>query len=387
MSKIKIARIVTVPIAFVHIRAFILYLKKRPDVELQLISSDGLYRDTLKKDLDVDINILTIPREISLWEDIKSLFNLISYFKKQQFSIIHSSTPKAGLLTAIAGIFFPRTVRIHTFTGQRWATLTGPLRKLLMWLDTLIIKVNTQCYADSPSQIEYLISEGVAKPGEVKCINLGSYGGIDTNRFDNTKYPDARMNVLKEINATEENVIVLYVGRMTRDKGIEELIDGFQLANSECPQLRLILVGPYEAEVDFIKNESIEKIKADKNIFQLGFKSNPEHYFTAADMFCLPSYREGFGTVVLEAAACKLLTVGTRIPGLVDSVVDGVTGLLVEKKNVVDLKNALVKLALDKDLRIKFSENARTRALQEFDSTFMAKLQWDEYERLLKKRS
>jgi glycosyltransferase involved in cell wall biosynthesis len=387
MKKIKIARIVTVPIAFVHIRAFILYLKQHPDVDLQLISSDGIYRDTLKKELDVDVNILTIPREISLKEDLKSLKNLLSLFKKSQFSIIHSSTPKAGLLTAIAGFFFPGTVRVHTFTGQRWATLTGFLRTLLKLLDRLIIKLNTQCYADSPSQIEYLISEGVAKRGEIKCINLGSYGGIDINRFDNTKYPEARSNLLKEINAIEEDVIVLYVGRMTRDKGIEELIEGFQIANLECSHLRLVLVGPYEAEVDFVKDETIKKIANDKNIYQLGFRANPEHYFSGADLFCLPSYREGFGTVVLEAAACNLLTIGTRIPGLVDSVVDNTTGILFEKKNVMELKDTIVKLAKDKNLRNYLSNNARERARKEFDSNMMAKLQWEEYMRLLKKDS
>lgn len=386
MKKIKIARIVTVPIAFVHIKAFLRFLKSQ-NAEVVLVSSKSKYEEIIQNELDMQIAPIEISREISLINDIKSLWALIIFFRKNKFDIIHSSTPKAGLLTAVAGFFFPETVRVHTFTGQRWATLTGFLRTLLKWLDRLIIKLNTQCYADSPSQIEYLISEGVAKKGEVKCINLGSYGGIDINRFDNTKYTDARANLLKEIGATEEDVIVLYVGRMTRDKGVEELIDSFQQANLEYPHLRLVLVGPYEAEVDIINHESIKKISLDKNIHQLGFKSNPEYYFSGADMFCLPSYREGFGTVVLEAAACNLLTIGTRIPGLVDSVVDNVTGLLVEKKNVTQLKDAIVRLAKDKNLRTQFSHNARERARKEFDSNLMARLQWEEYERLLKKRS
>lgn len=243
MTKIKIVRIVTVPIAFVHIRAFLQYLKKREDVEVTLASSDGLYRDTIKKELNMDIDILNIEREIKIKEDLKSLINLIFFFFKNKFTIIHSSTPKAGLLVALAGLFSPGAIRIHTFTGQRWATLNGKLRTILKCLDRLIIKLNTQCYADSQSQIDYLVSEGVAKPGEVKCINLGSYGGIDINRFDNQKYPEARSQVLKEINASENDILVLYVGRMTRDKGIEELIDAFQLANKTVAQLKLVLVG------------------------------------------------------------------------------------------------------------------------------------------------
>lgn len=387
MNKIKIARIVTIPEAFVHIRAFLKYLKNKPNVELKLVSSDGKYRTVLNETVGIDISPLYISRDISLLNDVKSLCKIFIFFVKNNFTIVHSSTPKAGLITALAGALFPNMIRIHTFTGQRWVTLSGFKRSLLKILDRLIIKLNTQCYADSPSQIEYLISEGVAKSGEVKCINLGSYGGIDINRFDNTKYPDARLNLIDELQIDNQAILILYVGRLTRDKGIEELVDAFQEACLELKNLELILVGPYEAHLDAISETSLKKIKNDKKIHQLGFKTNPEFYFSAADIFCLPSYREGFGTVVLEAAACSLLTIGTKIPGLVDSIVDKETGILVEKKSVSELRDAIIKLALDKDLRKELSLNARERARKEFDSDYMAKLQWEEYERLLKKRS
>lgn len=386
-QKIKICRIVTVPIAFVHIRAFIRFLQQQPNVDLKLISSDGLYKDVLKKDIDVDIEIHPISREISLKNDFRSLIDLFFVFRKNKFSIIHSSTPKAGLLVAIAGFFYPSSVRIHTFTGQRWATLNGPMRSLLKFLDRLIIKLNTQCYADSPSQIDFMIAEGVAKTGEVKCINLGSYGGIDISRFDNDKHQDAREIVLKEINGSNKDILILYVGRMTRDKGVEELIAAFEKAQLVVPNMRLVLVGPYEAEVDAVEASTLEKVKAHPRIDHLGFKTNPELYFSAADVFCLPSYREGFGTVVLEAAACGLMSIGTRIPGLVDSIAENETGLLVEKKNIEDLKEKLIYIAKNPELRKKLSAQARLRARAEFDSDYMARLQWEEYQRLLKMRS
>lgn len=388
MKQIKIARIVTVPIAFVHIKAFLLFLKNKPEVSVELISSDGLYRDVIKRDLNLDINILPIKREISLFSDLRSLFDLIMKFFSEDYQIIHSSTPKAGLLVAIAGIFFPRAIKIHTFTGQRWATIKSkPLKGLLKKLDWLIIKLNNQCYADSHSQIKFLISEGVALENEIKCINLGSYGGIDTTRFDNLLYPDAHVKLCSEIKCSADSVLFLFIGRLTKDKGVEELILAFELAQKKMNNIELVLVGPFEAEVDQLTEEVFKKIQINRNIHQLGFKSNPEFYFSGSDVFCLPSYREGFGTVVLEAAACEVMTIGTRIPGLVDSVVDGETGLLVELKNIQELSQAMIRVVEDKELRLKLSRNAKVRASKEFDAKYLARLQWEEYIRLLKKHS
>jgi glycosyltransferase involved in cell wall biosynthesis len=387
-KKISIARIVTIPEAFVHITSFLKYLNNNTEVDLTLVSSDGKYRKVLIEAVGKDITPISISRDIELWNDLKSLFALTVFFIKKRFTIVHSSTPKAGIITALAGMWFPQMIRIHTFTGQRWANLSGFKRELLKLIDRLIIKLNTQCYADSQSQIEYLIAEGVAKSGEVLCINRGSYGGIDINRFDNAKYPEARKNLLNEININDDSkIIILFVGRITRDKGIEELISAFQEAYQENQQLELVLVGPYESHIDAISEHTLKQISEDKNIRHLGFKTKPELYFSGADIFCLPSYREGFGTVVLEAAACNLLTIGTRIPGLVDSVVDNETGILVDKKDIKQLKEAILKIANDQTLRLKLSSNARIRARKEFDANYLVQLQWQEYQRLLKMRS
>lgn len=386
MKKIKIARIVTVPIAFVHIKAFLRFLKNK-DVDVSLISSKGIYEDVLLKEVGLPIIPLEIPREISLKRDLISLWNLINLFRKSDFDIIHSSTPKAGLLSALAGVLSPKTIRIHTFTGQRWATVKGPLRRLLKFLDKVIIRLNHQCYADSPSQINYLKAEGVARGGEVICLNKGSYGGIDCERFNNERFPQARQDILSELNLSSDAVLVLFVGRVTKDKGIEELVRAHILATKINSKIKLIIIGPFEPELDIIDSEILDIIKNDPSIFQLGFRSDVEKYFSGSDLFCLPSYREGFGTVVLEAAACELMTVGTRIPGLVDSIVDGETGVLVSLKNTEELKDAILSLAHDDKRRKELSIKAKKRARTDFDSQVMAQLQWAEYERLIKKHS
>lgn len=386
MEKIKIARVVTVPVAFVHIKAFAHFLKGQ-NAELTFISSRGMYEDVIKKELGIDIVPIEIRREIHPLKDITSLWNLIIYFRKNNFHIIHSSTPKAGLLVAVAGLFIPGTIRIHTFTGQRWATIKGPLRRLLKLLDKLIILLNRQCYADSPSQVRFLEQEGVAKENQVLCLHKGSYGGIDCNRFNNEKFPKGKAELLNSLSLKSDSIIVLFVGRVNRDKGIEELVKAFLSAREKNSKLEFVIVGPFELEHDAVAPEILALISNTSSIHHLGFKSDPERYFSSADIFCLPSYREGFGTVVLEAAACGLPTIGTKIPGLVDAVVDGETGILVELKNISELETAILNLANDSELRSRLGANARKRAREDFDSEFLARVQWNEYLRLLKKDS
>lgn len=383
LKKISIARVVTVPIAFVHIRAFLKFLKTQ-NASVVLISSVGIYQDVVKNELGMDIENIEISRDINLKKDFRSLWVLIKYFRKNQFDIIHSSTPKAGLLVAIAGLFCPRSIRIHTFTGQRWATLKGPFRLLIKFFDKLIIALNKQCYADSPSQIEFLKKEHVTKNDRVKCLHKGSYGGIDCKRFDNERFPDARKELENELQINENSVIVLFVGRVTRDKGIEELVQAFVLACEQNTNIQLVIVGPFEPELDSIDPLVLDIIRAHASIHQLGFKPDPERYFSGSDIFCLPSYREGFGTVVLEAAACSIPTIGSRIPGLIDSIVDGETGILVELKNIEQLKWAILSLAADRTKRKQLGINAKRRAREDFDSDFMARVQWEEYLNLLK---
>ncbi|MFA6238887.1 MAG: glycosyltransferase family 4 protein [Bacteriovorax sp.] len=386
LKKIKIARVVTVPIAFVHIKAFLKFLKTK-EVEVVLVSSEGSYRDVIKNETGLDIVPIEISREINLLKDLKSLWNLIKFFRQNKFDIIHSSTPKAGLLVAIAGIFSPDTIRIHTFTGQRWATVRGGFRRLLKFLDKLVIFLNKQCYADSPSQIEFLKMEGVAKGNQVQCLHKGSYGGIDCERFNNEKYPSAREQILSELKISTDSILVLFIGRVTRDKGVEELVKAHILARELNKDIHLIIVGPFEAELDSISSEILGIIQTDSSIHFLGFRPDPEKFFSGCNMFCLPSYREGFGTVVLEAAACGLPSIGTRIPGLVDSIAEGLTGLLVELKNIEELKKAILTLAADKGKRELLGKNAKVRARADFDSVYLANLQWQEYLRLLKKHS
>lgn len=386
MKSTRIVRIVTIPEAFIHFKPFLKLLKEK-DISVTLVSSASPYETALYDELELKINTLEINRDIKIFKDLKSLISLIIFLRKNQFDIIHSSTPKAGLLTAIAGLFVTNTIRIHTFTGQRWANMQGMMRLVLKLLDKLIIKLNTKCYADSLSQIEFLKREGVAQINEVKCLHKGSFGGIDCERFNNDRFPNARTELLEELKLSEDSVLLLYVGRLTKDKGVDDLVQSFVLAQQKNNKIKLVLIGSYEEHLDPLESSTLNEIKQNKNIFNLGFQNHPEKYFSAADIFCLFSHREGFGTVVLEAAACSLATIGTKIPGLVDAILDQETGVLVELKNTLKLSEAILDMAANKETRIQMGRNAKERARVDFEAQLISEIQWQEYQKLLEEHA
>ncbi|AGH95682.1 glycosyltransferase [Pseudobdellovibrio exovorus] len=377
----KIARVVTVPEAFVHIRYLLKYLVIS-GCDVTLVSSPGEYGETLKNENACRMYELNIAREINLISDLISVFKLIFYFRKEKFDIVHSSTPKAGLLCAVAGIFVPHTVFIHTFTGQRWATLRGPLRALLKFLDKLVIRLNSKCYADSFSQIKFLEKENVAAIGQIECLHKGSYGGIDCERFDAARFPNAREALCERLGLQQTDILLLFVGRLTKDKGVEDLVAAFIKANKFNSRIKLVLLGKFEPELDPLNQITVDLIHQHKDVFYEGFSSEPERYFSACDFLCLPSYREGFGTVIIEAASCGLPSIGTRIPGLEDAIVDGETGLLVKLGEVDSLTESICRLAIDETLRKKMAQLAQDRAKRDYSTQLLSKLQVDEYIKL-----
>lgn len=386
-NKIKVARIVTVPIAFVHIRGWLSLLNESEyeKYDVELISSEGDYQYELSKQYKINVKNINILREISIKNDFIALIKLIKLFRREKYTIVHSSTPKAGMLTAVAGFIARVPIRFHTFTGQRWATLNGFLRFLMKLIDKLIITLNTRTYADSKSQIKFLISEGVAKEGQVHCLLEGSYGGIDLKRFNSDLYLNASTEIKTKFKIPLDHKIVLYVGRLTREKGVEDLVKTFCEVAKNQSKAHLFLLGPFEPELDQIDREILNVIEKHPQIKLLGFQKNPEYYMAGSDLLALLSHREGFGTVVLEAAAMGIPTLGTRIPGLVDSIVDQQTGVLVEKGDLKGSVEMLLRLITEDSWRNELGNSAKKRVQKFFSSIEISKAVFTEYEYFLQK--
>ncbi len=273
--------------------------------------------------VDIDLN-----RKINLVSDLLALFALCRIFISCKPDIVHSIMPKAGLLTAIAGLICRVPVRIHTFTGQVWATKTGAARAVYYWLDWLINSLNTICLTDSPSQSAFLHAHKISNSGRpLPVLSKGSLSGVDVARFNLPALTERAGHLRKQLGLNEANFVFAFIARKTRDKGAVDVLKAFALVSKTHPDARLLFVGPDESG-----GEIGDLLKSDQglfnNVLDVGQVENHELYLAISDVLCLPSYREGFGTIVIDAAALGIPTIGSNIPGLVDSIMDGQTGVL-----------------------------------------------------------
>lgn len=242
-TKIKIARVVTVPFVFTHILDLLETLSRDPRFELHIICSDGPYLSELRKRNPTAVfHIVNIAREINLLSDLKSLFNLTKLYRQEKFTIVHSHSPKAGLVSAMAGALAGTKIRLHTFTGQVWVNLKGPKKWLLKSLDKLISSLNTHNFTDSFGQLDFLIANGIGSQKTLSVIHKGSYGGINVERFNSNNLLD-RLKLTREEHFPGFNgKILLYLGRVNEDKGIKELYEAFYILKQEF-NVKLLLVG------------------------------------------------------------------------------------------------------------------------------------------------
>lgn len=303
-----------------------------------------------------------LARKISILADLKALFVLFRIFKSHGFDSVHTVTPKAGLLGMLAAWLASVPVRIHWFTGQVWATKKGLARFMLKAADRVIVACATHLLADSPSQRDFLIHEKICSANRIDVIGDGSICGVDSNRFRPDQTVRARIRTLHDIPARAK--VVLFLGRMNIDKGLRELAQAMQLVQKQHHETHWLFVGPDEGDMVHLIHTSSGTF-ADQVHIQ-GFTDTPENYMAAADIFCLPSYREGFGSSVIEAAATGIPTVASAIYGLTDAVVDGVTGILVAPAKADALADALTRLLEDDARRLAMGQAARERALDLF---------------------
>lgn len=323
-----------------------------------------------------------IPRQIRLFKDFVALLKLWKLFREQKFDIVHSTTPKAGLICAMASRLAGVPIRIHTFTGQPWVTLKGTKHFVAKLADKTIGTLNTACYTDSSSQKEFLVSQKIVASHNLSVIGQGSLAGVDIERFSPNLYGVVDCTLIKqELGIPDNALVLLFVGRIVRDKGVVELVNAFNRILVNVSNAYLLFVGPQELSLSELG--ITEGTVLDQRVKFTGYTDRPEKYMAVSDVLCIPSYREGFGTVVIEAAAMGLPAVGTNIYGLSDAIVDRETGLLVEPKDIDQLVNALLQIINDGDLRKVLGQNAQQRAIQHFSSELINKQVVQEYVRLL----
>ena len=273
---------------------------------------------------------MPMHREISLISDVCCLIHFIWLFIKERPYIVHGNTPKASMLSMVAAWLTRRPVRIYMCHGLRYQTATGNLRRILMFMEKLSCSCSTQVICVSEGVRKQLVKDGLCKEGKGKVVGYGTAGGIDVNYFTRNAIigaPDKRA----ELAIPKDAFVFSFVGRIVKDKGINELVAAFDKL-SQDHDVSLILVGPQEKDLDPIKRETEELIKANKHIYAVGRQNDVRPYLAASDAFVLPSYREGVGMVLLEANAMGVPCIASDIIGCNDVVTVGGNGELVQPR-------------------------------------------------------
>ena len=360
----------------------LILLSKEFDVTL-IVNND---HPKILEEMVLPVRILTIPieRKIAFLQDIRALFELIKIFSNGNFDLVHTMNPKAGLLGMIAAAVTRVRTRIHTFQGEVWVGMRGIKRQFFIFIDRLIAALATNLLVVSFSEMRFLIDSHIISPQKSTVLAHGSIGGVDLAKFS----PSAqlRQSIRQDLLIPDETVLLLYMGRLTREKGVYELGRVFEKIRQELAQpILLLLVGPDE---DNIRSYFASNFPTQKDHVQfLDYTSSPEKYLAAADILVLPSYREGFGVVIIEAAAMGVPSVATDIYGIQDAIVANQTGLLFNLGDERDLGDKLKQLILDQDFRQKLGANAHSRVICSFDQKEVLQAFLKFYQAMLGKHS
>ncbi len=333
------------------------------DFELSVVCSTDDPRFLEARGIRAKVIPLSIPRDISPVNDVKALLALFRIFREERFDIVHSIMPKSGLLAMTAAFAARVRTRVHTFTGQVWKNMRGLNRFILKIMDRVLVGCATEVLVDSPSQREFLIAEGIVGRDRSAVIGDGSMCGVDPRRFHFDE--EARNTFRGERGIGPDEMVFFFLGRLNRDKGVLDLARAFAGVCASSPvKTRLLLAGPDEEN---IKEKVLDICSrcADRVHFT-GHTDTPERLMSAADVLCLPSYREGFGLVVIEAAAVGIPSIGSRIYGVTDAIEEGVTGLLFEMGSHHDLMLKMMKFVEDPSLAGRMGKRARAFALATF---------------------
>lgn len=378
---IKIIRATTVPQSLeTFCKGMLKELSQK--YEVIALSSPGEELKVLAEREGVRTIAVPMERHISLTKDLKSLFSLIKVFRKEKPDMVHSMTPKAGLLCMIAAWLTGVPVRVHTFTGLVFPTATGVKRRILMATDWLTCACATHIIPEGDGVKTDLLNNGITKK-PLRVLGYGNVRGVDMEYYFLRDEVKCKMEELKLRN--EGKFTFLFVGRIVGDKGINELCEAFDKLSSMA-NVRLWLVGSYEDRLDPISPKSKEIIEQNPAIESVGSKRSDEllAYYAAADCFVFPSYREGFPNTVLEAGAMDLPSIVTDINGSREIIVEGENGVIIPPHDANALFDAMLNMMKNKDIREKMAGNARQMVASRYEQGFVRKCLYDFYDEIIK---
>ena len=364
-SSVRVVHVVTVPLSLRFISGLLCYLKQR-GYAFWVISSPGTHVAEFSAETEVLTFGIPMPRAITPLQDLWAVGAIWGRLRQVRPQIVHAGTPKGGLLGMIAARLAGVPVRIYQMRGLPLLTASGLRRKLLRACEKASCSLAHKVLCNSESLRQAALAEGVCSADKATVIGSGSGQGVDARqRFNPAHSADARRRLRAEWGLPHDALALGFVGRIVRDKGIVELAGSWRELREEFPTLHLMVAGDFESQ-DPLPPECVELLRTDPRIHLLGFVTDTASLYAALDLLVLPTYREGFPNVLLEAGAMELPVVATDIPGCVDATVDGVTGRLVPPRDTAALTAALGAYLRDPALRRTHGLNGRQRVLEHF---------------------
>lgn len=386
INKPKLLRIATVATSLdILLKGQLRFLQGHFEVKALSGLDDQLVM--VQKREGVEVIDLPMSRKINIVNDIVSFFRLYYAFRKEKPTIVHSITPKAGLLSMTAAWIARVPIRMHTFTGLVFPTQKGLMKKLFITTDKLVCQMATHVYPEGQGVKNDLISNKITnKP--LKVLANGNVNGIDTEYFNSIHFTDIDNQILrKKLNIQPQDFIFVFVGRLVGDKGINELVSAFiEISIKSINETKLVLVGSYEHDLDHLSINTLDAINDNANIITTGFQEDIRPFLAISDVFVFPSYREGFPNVVMQAGAMNLPCIVTDISGCNEIIEENNNGIIILPQDTSALLKAMQHLIDNPSFRQSLTQNAR----QIIVSRYEQKLVWEallaEYQLLLKEK-
>lgn len=380
---IKLIRITTVPISL-HKLLHGQLKHMHQYFNLLGISSGGETLEKVKEEQGIDVFPLEMSRTISPIKDLVSLWEMYRLLKKEQALIVHTHTPKAGIVGMLAAKLAGVPIRMHTVAGLPLMEASGVKRTILNFVEKLTYACATKVYPNSFGLKDFIEAEGFCEPVKIKVIGKGSSNGINTQEFSKSNFSASNLNTLKtNLGILETDTVFCFVGRIVGDKGINELIHAFAKISKDNRNVKLLLVGDYEKELDPIKQKTEQEINRNPQIVSVGWQTDVRPYLAISDVFVFPSYREGFPNVVMQAGAMELPCIVSDINGCNEIIEEGVNGIIIPAKSEAVLFKAMEGM-LNPTIRNKLSVAARKIIIARYEQQYVWGELLKEYNSLIK---
>lgn len=384
--KPKLVRITTVPVSLHLLLKGQMKFMKEEGFEVIMISSPGKEAELVEREEECEMIELPMERKVSLFKDVQALIRLTRILKNLEPDIVHTHTPKAGLLGMLAAKFAGVPLRLHTIAGLPWMESSGISRFVYKQIERITAFAAHHVYPNSKGLYEFLKQEQISSNGKMKLLGNGSSNGIDCTYFSKEQVDETTVaSLLQQAQLKEGGWVWIFAGRLVRDKGIHELLAAFTKLQEQFPTDQLWLLGEEEPKRDPLEQWTKELMHAHSHIYHWGFQKDVRPFFAASDVLVFPSYREGMPNVPLQAGAMGCALLLSDINGCNEIVTDGKDGLLVPAKNKEALLEKMLQLRQQPALKKQYAEASRNKIMQQYNRTEVWMHLVNEYKTLLQK--